>query len=458
MDIREKLQELVIDNKELAFMLLNSFKEPIIRYKNKEKTPEELILLNKELAEELMNTHGELAVQIEQNEKQAIELRTANKELAFQNEEKAKRAEELVTANKELAFQNEEKAKRAEELVTANKELAFQNEEKAKRAEELVTANKELAFQNEEKAKRAEELVTANKELTFQNEQKVKRTADLIIAKEKLTYQSELAIANKELAFQYEEKAKRADELIIINNELKQLLRLNSDKDLFISILGHDLKNPFNNILGFSEILTDEIDGLNKEEIKDIAKNINESAQNANNLLEEILLWARTQQGKLPFKPLKINFADICKNILEILKPNANAKNITINYSTSDNLDIFADIDMLKAILRNLVTNAIKFSYPGGTININAEQTKSNITISVSDNGVGISPQNLTKLFDISQVFTIKGTAEEIGTGLGLSLCKGFVEKHGGKIWVESEVGNGSQFIFSLPISVDLLM
>ena len=159
---------------------------------------------------------------------------------------KRNRADELIIANKELAFQNGEKEKRADELIIANKELAFQNEEKEKRADELVMANKELAFQNEEKEKRAEELITANK-------------------------------------------------------ELKQLLQLNADKNRFISILAHDLRSPFNSLLGLSEILIEDIRKLNTDEIEDIANNINQSAKSSFKLLENILSWARAQQGKIPF-------------------------------------------------------------------------------------------------------------------------------------------------------------
>jgi len=231
-----------------------------------------------------------------------------------------------------------------------------------------------------------------------------------------------------------------------------RLHQLNADKDRFISILGHDLKNPFNNILGFSEILTNEIDSLNKDEINDIAKNIYKSAQITNKLLEDILTWARTQQGKIPFNPQILNLTDICKNVVDVLKPNADAKNITINYSAPDGTNIFADIDMVKTVLRNLVSNAIKFTNNGGAININAEENPGFVTISVTDNGIGIAPGDLAKLFDISEVITTKGTAKETGTGLGLLLCKDFVEKHGGKIWLESEVGKGSDFKFTLPI------
>ena len=217
-------------------------------------------------------------------------------------------------------------------------------------------------------------------------------------------------------------KKKRAEEKLKENENILQ--KLNADKDRFISILGHDLRSPFNNLLGLSEILTEDIRKLDIDEIEVIANNINKSARNTFSLLEDLLTWARAQQGKIPFKPQNLSFADICKNILEILNPTADAKNITIDYSTADNINVFADIDMLKTVLRNIVLNAIKFTNYGGAINLNAVQTESNVTISISDNGIGISPDNLTKLFDISEVLTTKGTAEETGTGLGLLLCK----------------------------------
>ena len=244
----------------------------------------------------------------------------------------------------------------------------------------------------------------------------------------------------------------RASQIQMLNGKLE---KLNIDKDRFISILGHDLKNPFSNILGFSEILTDQINSLNSDEIKEIAGNINKSARITNNLLEGILMWARTQQGSIPFKPQNLSLSATCENILEILNPNAKAKNITINHSATEHITVFADDDMLKAILRNLVSNAIKFTNKNGAININATQTDSNVTISISDNGIGIKPNNLVKLFDISEVLSTTGTAKETGTGLGLLICKEFVGKHQGKIWVESEVGKGSDFKFTLPISVE---
>ena len=242
----------------------------------------------------------------------------------------------------------------------------------------------------------------------------------------------------------------RAKQIHLLN---RQLEKLNLDKTRFISILSHDLISPFNNLLGLSEVLKEDIRKLDIDEIELYANHINKSAKNTFNLLESILIWGRSQQGKIPFKPQQLSLTEICKNILETLNPIAHSKNITIDYSSVNQIYVLADSDMLRTVLRNLVSNALKFTNNGGAINIYAEQTDSNTTISVSDNGVGISNDNKAKLFDVGQVLTTKGTADETGTGLGLLLCKEFVEKHGGKIWAESEVGKGSDFKFTLPNS-----
>ena len=236
-----------------------------------------------------------------------------------------------------------------------------------------------------------------------------------------------------------------------LNEANDQLKKLNVDKDRFLGILGHDLKNPSHNILGFSEILAEDVNKLSTTEITEIGTTIYRSARTLNKLLEDILLWARTQQGKIPFNPHNHNFSKICTEVVEVLMPTATTKNIAIEYISTDEIVVFGDTDMLKTVLRNLVSNAIKFTNSGGLIRINALQTDNNVTITVSDNGVGIPPETIAKLFDISEVVTTKGTGNEKGTGLGLLLCKEFVEQHGGKIWVESEAGKGSDFIFTLP-------
>lgn len=244
----------------------------------------------------------------------------------------------------------------------------------------------------------------------------------------------------------------------IIQELNRELSDLNVDKDRFIALLGHDLKSPFNILLGYSELLKENLRQLHIDEVEDFVDKINTTVKSTYNLLENILLWAREQSGKILFAPQKLSFIEIWMDTLNILKPLADAKDIVINYTATDKISVFADSDMLKTVMRNLVSNSIKFTNKGGVINIKAEGGTENVLITVSDNGIGITQDNLLKLFDLGKICTTTGTANETGTGLGLLLCKEFVEKHGGKIWVESEVGKGSNFKFTLPIVNDLAM
>lgn len=237
-----------------------------------------------------------------------------------------------------------------------------------------------------------------------------------------------------------------------VNNELKEL---NISKDRFISILAHDLISPFNSILGLLALLTNNIREYSIDQIESQIHLVNISAQKTYNLLEDTLLWVKANSGKILYNPQKINFKTVCDEVIEILRLTANTKDITINHFVTDGFSTFADKNMLKTVLRNLVSNSIKFTHKNGRIDIYAEANHNIVTITVSDNGTGIHPDTLTKLFDISQKITTVGTANEKGTGLGLLLCKEFVEKHGGKIWVESELGKGSDFKFTLPLCND---
>ena len=230
-----------------------------------------------------------------------------------------------------------------------------------------------------------------------------------------------------------------------------KLMELNNDKDRFISILAHDLKNPFNVLLGFSSLLAENLRSYTIDTIEAHIKIISETAQSMYELFEEILLWARAQSGKLPFKPVEIDFIESCLEVTEIHSQSAAEKEIEIKHSSQEGLRFWADKNMFKTILRNLLSNAIKFTHPHGCIHINAEQDASSVTITVSDNGVGIKADVMAKLFDITEKVTTTGTAKEKGSGLGLLLCKEFVEKHGGRIWVESEPDKGSRFKFTIP-------
>jgi len=204
-------------------------------------------------------------------------------------------------------------------------------------------------------------------------------------------------------------------------------------------------------LLGYSDLLLQDIRNLETDEIESQLNHINSAAKNTYDLLVDLLMWARTQSDKIPFNPQNVSFTDVCMDTLKALRPVADLKNIRINSSSADNIIVFADIDMLKTILRNLISNAIKFTNCNGVISISAQEISGNMTISVSDNGVGMEPDRILGLFDISKVISTTGTAEEKGTGLGLLLCSEFVEKHKGKIWVESGKGKGSSFKFTLP-------
>jgi signal transduction histidine kinase len=231
-----------------------------------------------------------------------------------------------------------------------------------------------------------------------------------------------------------------------------ELAHLNADKDRFISILSHDLKSPFTAILGFLELLITDIRRFSIDQIESHIKTINDAARNTYNLLDDLLMWTRAHSGKIPFYPVKLNICEIYNNVSETLLPQAEAKNIRIDFASSKpDLQVYADKDMLKGILRNLISNAIKFTPQGGRVKITASSQNGSTEISVSDNGTGIKPEQQTSLFDISRMLSTTGTAGEKGSGLGLILCKEFIETHKGKIWFTSEPGKGSDFRFTLP-------
>ncbi len=235
-------------------------------------------------------------------------------------------------------------------------------------------------------------------------------------------------------------------------SEIK-LAQLNNDKDKFMSILAHDLKSPFSSILGFLDLLSRNIRKYDIEKIEKHINQIHKSAKNTFNLLEELLLWINSQSGKLPFVPIIFKISELISATVYTMKFLADTKEIEINYSSNDEIIVFADMEMIKTVLRNLVSNAIKFTRQKGKIDINVAISDYNAVITVSDNGVGIDSNNINELFDISKNNSSKlGTANEPGTGLGLILCKEFVEKNNGQIWVESELEKGSKFSFTIPL------
>jgi signal transduction histidine kinase len=239
---------------------------------------------------------------------------------------------------------------------------------------------------------------------------------------------------------------------LAILDQNDQLKELNATKDKFFNIIAHDLKNPFNGILGLSDvIISSPPDTVTYEELIDMVKMIHGTSESAFNLLENLLEWSKTQIGRIEFCPEKFLLDKLFRDIYQLLNNQSKQKNISINFLTKE-MEIVADRNMIHTILRNLITNAIKFTNDGGKIEIEAIQTSTDLQITVRDSGVGISESDKEKLFRISEKTATFGTRNEKGTGLGLLLCKELVEKHGGRIWVESEPGKGSSFIFSIPV------
>ena len=229
------------------------------------------------------------------------------------------------------------------------------------------------------------------------------------------------------------------------------LKNANASKDRLFSILSHDLISPFNTLIGFSTLLLKKTEDNNLADITKYVRIISEISYQTYDLLKNLLDWSLTQTGNIAFNPKLYNLVDIVNEIVQYGIKFAQQKHIAINSNIQADLKIFADKTMLETILRNLITNSIKFTDKGGVITILANDDGNKTRVTVADTGRGIEPENVDKLFKLERSFSKDGTQNEKGTGLGLILCKEFVETHGGKIWVESETGKGSRFSFTLP-------
>jgi two-component system, sensor histidine kinase and response regulator len=238
---------------------------------------------------------------------------------------------------------------------------------------------------------------------------------------------------------------------IELKEKNEQLYQLNATKDKFFTIIAHDLRSPFNTIVGFSELLLDLICNKNYENIKEYAELIHNTSKESLDLLQNLMEWARSQTGRIEYKPVYFDMVTFISEAVKLFELVAKAKNIVIKKQLLHEALVFADKEMVLTILRNLLFNAIKFTRSNGLIVLSVKDSIDRLLISVADNGVGIEKNKLEKLFKIEENITTLGTNNEKGTGFGLLLCKEFVEKHGGTIWVESEEGKGSTIYFTLP-------
>jgi PAS domain S-box-containing protein len=299
----------------------------------------------------------------------------------------------------------------------------------------------------------------------YEDEQKIIRTGQLLSTEEKETHHDrpdtwvstiKLPLSDKDGniigTFGISRditKNKLAEEEIKLKNELLQII--NSEKDKFFSILAHDLRGPLSAFVSATQIIAEEIQTMGIEEIKEITLSMKTSATNIYSLLENLLEWSRLRRGVMDFIPEKINLKKKIEECVAVLSESARKKGIEILISIPEVIDVLADSLMFDTVIRNLISNAIKFTPVGGKVTLTAGYIEDHIVeIKISDSGIGMTPELKDKLFLLNEKTSRKGTEGEPSTGLGLLLCKEFIEKYNGKIRVESEVGKGSTFSFTI--------
>jgi signal transduction histidine kinase len=240
-----------------------------------------------------------------------------------------------------------------------------------------------------------------------------------------------------------------------LDKQKKELEELNATKDKFFTIIAHDLKNPFNTVIGLSELLVERFETYDSKKIKEFVKQIHKFSNNAFNLLEDLLEWAKSQTGRMEVKLSKTDLFELAVENINLFRATAQEKGVNLLFNVDIGTYAVIDKNMISTVLRNLVSNAIKFTKEGGKINIETNKINNFIEVSVSDTGVGISEENRKRIFEIDNNISTLGTNDEVGTGLGLIIVREFVEKNGGTIKVESTEGVGSCFSFKIPAFVE---
>jgi two-component system, sensor histidine kinase and response regulator len=230
-----------------------------------------------------------------------------------------------------------------------------------------------------------------------------------------------------------------------------ELQQANANKDKLLSIIAHDLRNPFSVLITFSKLLLDSIDDFSRDDILNYLNTFYQTSKHGYDLLDNLLKWSKSQTGKMEVNSEILDVRDLIEENITLLNSQASAKKIQMFNRVPEKLMAVADLNMILTVIRNLISNAIKFTYEGGKIEIKGKSSKNHVEISVEDTGVGIDPEDLNKIFRIEIKHSTAGTADERGSGLGLVLCKEFVEKNLGQLRASSEVGKGSKFWFTLP-------
>ena len=258
----------------------------------------------------------------------------------------------------------------------------------------------------------------------------------------------DMNVAEEQMAAQNQEILRQKEEL---EKQKKELLELNATKDKFFSIIAHDLRSPISSLISLSEVLKMDMELLSHDQQKEILNSLHDLSINYLKLLDNLLQWARMQSGRLKAEPETFSLLSAVIEVIDFYKTNAQEKKISLSVINQVETRVFADKNMVRTVLRNLVSNAIKYTRDGGKVEVAIVEREKMVEVTVKDNGVGISTDMQEKLFQLDKTHSTKGTANECGTGLGLILCKEFVEKNGGLLKVVSESGTGSTFHFTLP-------
>jgi two-component system sensor histidine kinase/response regulator len=275
--------------------------------------------------------------------------------------------------------------------------------------------------------------------------------AHLTIRKLQQELQEKNITLEKYVALLTEKNAQLEEKNVQLDEKNLQLQEANTSKDRFFSIISHDLRAPFVGLLGLTQIVVEEFETYTRDEIKNMLVNLQETSRTLYTLLGNLLTWSRIQRGMIENNPQEMDVQEVIVRNVRLFNSNAEQKQITLKNLLHELTVVYADERMVHTIIRNLISNAVKFTHPGGNVTVSAEQEENTVTVSVSDTGIGIGEKHIPKLFRIDAKYKRPGTAEEQGTGLGLVLCKEFVERSGGKIWVESTIDKGTTFRFTLP-------
>ncbi|NOQ24537.1 MAG: hypothetical protein GQ564_04170 [Bacteroidales bacterium] len=400
-------------------------------------TNQESKLVNPSITSEIIDLESKVNLQTDKSEINNL-LNESQKENTILTDkiENLEKAQDIIFDQfKTLEFQRLNLEKQQKKLEEASDKFRGRTIDLFGKMVDLKKAKKTISLQNEKLENQQVEIETHQLLLEKSNQKFRKRTIELF---GKII---DLKKAKNTISLQNEE----------LETHREQLKALNASKDKFFSIIAHDLRNPIAGFLNLTEILSNNFKVFSESESKDFIGVMNQASIQLYNLLENLLQWSKSQINSISIKPKYISVKKMVENTIDTLMVNIENKSLKIYFNIDEKLVAFVDENMITTVIRNLISNAIKFSHPDGKITLKCIQKDDLIEVSVIDNGVGIKKEDQDKLFRIDQNLTTFGTSKERGTGLGLILCKEFIEKNEGKIWMESDLNKGSAFMFTLP-------